>query len=246
MSERPSTFDLDRAFDDLTRDVSGVSAVAGGRGAARAVTASRRRRAVGAGAAAVVVLTAGGLALTTLGDDPARTVPVAPDVPDLPDAVTPAPLTAEALAAATSPWRTAWVEEDATAFTDPPCISAGGAEPLLQDTTELTSGPRVSAERTYAAWESPARAGRVADRLAASFEQCSEGEMVGTTVAVPGAEVTAYAWPEGNPQLGVLWVAVVEDRLALLTVAGVGDPPADVRDRVGEALVAGLTYGQID
>ena len=60
----PETFDLDRAFDDLARDVAARSHPAG---ADRAVTTARRRRTSLGAVAAVAVLSVGGA-----GGQPAR------------------------------------------------------------------------------------------------------------------------------------------------------------------------------
>ena len=60
----PETFDLDRAFDDLTRDVAARSHPAG---AGRAVTTARRRRTALGAVAAVAVLSWGAWLVSPLG-----------------------------------------------------------------------------------------------------------------------------------------------------------------------------------
>ncbi|GAA5146383.1 hypothetical protein GCM10023340_17220 [Nocardioides marinquilinus] len=239
----PETFDLDRAFDDLARDVADTSC---GRGADRAVASSRRRRAVGVGAGAVAALAAvavcvplltggGGTATDPAGPSPTTPPPTAPP----PEAPAPAPLTAESLSAATAPWVDGWREGGSPVLTDGPCLSAGRAEPRAEGATELRAG-QVGAGRVYSVWEDAAQARDVGDRIVTGFAACADGPMAATAVDVPGASVIAYDYPDGSGADGTLWLAVTGDRVGLLTIVGVDTPPADVLDAVGTALVADL------
>ena len=71
--------------------------------------------------------------------------------------------------------------------------------------------------------------------------------MTPTRLDVGDAQITAYAFPQGAEPAGVIWVAVSDDRVGLLTVVGPGsDPPADVQQDIAEALVSGLTDYEAD
>ncbi len=238
----PDTFDLDRAFEDLTRDVTASSVP---RGAERAITVSRRRRATAtaAGIAALAIVATAGLALSTRGSDDAGP-PVAPDVPVT---VTPAPLTAAALGEATARWVGPWTEADSSLLTDAPCLSEDTAQPLAHEAAEFAAGATAGASRVYSLWSNPDQPAAVAATLATGFAACEDGAMTPTRLDVGDAQITAYAFPEGAEPAGVIWVAVSDDRLGLLTVVGPDThPPAEVQQDVAEALVSGLTDYEAD
>lgn len=233
--------DLDRAFENLTRDVTTSSVP---RGAERAISAARRRRATGAGITALAILTTGGLALSNLGSYDARPEPVAPDVPVT---ITPAPLTPAALGEATAGWVGPWTQASSPLLTDAPCLRAGAAQPLADEAAEFRAGTTAGASRVYSLWNNPNQAAKVATNIATGFAACQDGAMTPTHLDVGDAEITAYAFPQGAEPAGVIWVAVSGDRVGLLTVVGPDThPPADVQQDVAEALVSGLTYHEED
>jgi hypothetical protein len=237
----PDTFDLDRAFENLTRDVTTSSMP---RGAERAITASRRRRATGAGIIVLAFLTTGGLALSDVGSDGDGPVPLAPDVPVI---ITPAPLTAAALGEATAGWVGPWTEASAPLLTDAPCLRAGSAQPVADEATEFRAGTTAGASRVYSRWSNPDQAAEVAATIATGFANCQDGAMAPTRLDIGDAQITAYAFPQSADPAGVIWVAVVDDRVGLLTVVGPDNQPrAALQQTVAEALVSGLVYNEDD
>lgn len=229
-------FDLDGVFDRFARDVSTATT---GPGAERAIARSRRQR-TGIGAGVVAVLAACGLIFAMLPGGEDGTPPVATD----PVAIVPTPLSPAVLDAASSPWVTGWHAGDSPVLIDAPCLDPGG-QPDATSAKQFASGRGVGAERIYSEWGSAVDATEIGLKIEEGFASCKDGRMRAIDVPVTGADVTTYAFPDAEDRDGTVWLAVVGDRLGLITIVGAEDPPAAVRQSVAKALVAGLTYGEV-
>lgn len=215
------------ALDELVHDVAARTrppAVAD-----VVATAPRRRRVLGWSAAALFAV--GGLVVAQVLVDRGR-YPVDDQA---------APLTAESLEAATSPWVVGWTPYAPNVPTRSSCLTDGEADVTGGETSTglYRSGTQVGAERSYSTWPDPDAAREQADDLDAALDACSGPSSEVEVPAVPDAQVRVSHESRSGSGL-VTWVAVAGDRVGVVAVAGAGDAPDDVRDRVAAALVAGL------
>ena len=207
----PETFDLDRALDDLARDVATRSRPAG---ADRAVTTARRRRTSLGAVAAVAVLSVGGLVLSQLGGGspapqpggPPGNVTVAPE-PTRPTG--PGTLDADVLNEAFDGWGE-WTQNGGSGAPNPYCLGLTPQDPLSGSSNYFGGGPGEPSRPVAADV-----AGRVALRRDRSRLRA----------------------PVDLPQ--VIWLVRVDDRVGTFTVAGAQDtPPDDVVPAVAAAMAA--------
>ena len=237
----PETFDLDRAFDDLARDVAARSHPAG---AARAVTTARRRRTSLAALAALAVLSVGGLAVSQLGGGDASapqpggpqgdvTVPPSPTQP-----VAARQLDAAALDEAFDGWGE-WKNSNGSAGPSPHCLGLTPQDPVSGRSSYFDGGPGVDAAFVNVRYASAAAAGKAFDAFVDDLEGC---EWLGEIRPVAadggqGAYATMSSAPGDLPQ--VIWLVRVDDRVGTFTVAGGQDtPPDDVVQAVAAAMAA--------
>ena len=169
----PETFDLDRAFDDLARDVAARSHPAG---ADRAVTTARRRRTSLGAVAAVAVLSVGGLVVSQLGGGspapqpggPPGNVTVAPE-PTRPPARDRSTLTPQRglrrLGRVDAEWRVGCAQ--------PVLPGPDPAGPGLRRARTTSRGPGVGAAFTNARYASAAAAGRPSTRSSTTSRAAS-------------------------------------------------------------------------
>lgn len=242
------TFDLDRAFDDLT---GGVESRTTPPGAARAVRSSRRRRGV-AVVAVVAVLAIGGGTLvnglrSTLTADPPVASPTAtpaPPTPAVPARPTPTEFTAERFNAATAGWTSGWRSGDSPVLSDPPCGSGDtGPEPRSVDSAELGSGKTLGAARTYARFGTQYDAALAFRVIEGPLKLCAEGNGSSTEFRWQGAVGVAHSIKiPGERTISTVWLVQSGDRMAILTTVGMDtEPSAEVGQRVADVLLAGLT-----
>ena len=243
----PETFDLDRAFDDLTRDVAARSHPTG---AGRAVTTARRRRAALGAVAAVTVLALGGVAIALVGGgdhatpspagSPSANVSLTadPHVTNPERAFAPGPLDADRLNEVFDGWGE-WKSSTTSGGPSPHCMGLTPQDPVSGRSDYFDGGPGVDAAFTNARYASSAAAGRAFSSLVDDLEGCEWlGEI--RPVAAGGGQgvyATMSAAPGDLPQ--VIWLTRVDDRVGTFTVAGAQDtPPDDLVPSVAAAMVA--------
>ncbi len=208
----PETFDLDRALDDLARDVTSRTHPAG---AERAITTGRRRRASLGAVAAVGVLAVGGLVVSQLaGPDDAAPQPAGPvRIEDR--SPEPADLTVQRLAEATEGWQSGWRAGAASrVVNDPVCLDGSGTESLAVislDSSDFASGSTVAASVFSSRMPDGTTGAEVFDLLAASIDACGRQ---GT--------VTDYSLPEGSRARVARWEAVDDEPSSTLWVVQAG------------------------
>ena len=243
----PETFDLDRAFDDLARDVAARSHPDG---AGRAVTTARRRRTALGAAAAVTVVALGGVAIALVGGgdhptpspagSPSGVVSLSPDpkVTEFDPAFAPGPLDADRLNVAFDGWGE-WKSSNASSSPSPHCMGLTPQDPVSGQSGYFDGGPGVDAAFTNARYASAAAAGRAFRALVDDLEGC---EWLGgiRPVAADGGQgvyATMNSSPGDLPQ--VIWMTRVDDRVGTFTVAGAQDtPPEELVPAVAAAMVA--------
>ncbi len=230
---------LDRAFTSLTRDLAHAPAP----GAAAAVATARRRRRtrVGAAALAALVVVGGGLAGP-------RLLPSGGGVAGGADG---APLDAAALEAATEGWLTGWEAWERNSpkggggFSQPACFATedgrakgpetgGGLSRFLGD--DFAIGQALFTDYPDAA--------TAEDEQEAAYGACTGA----TTIEVDGTEVRHVAVPptDADTAMTDVWTTRIGARRLTFQVGGrAGVAPADVAERVAEAVVAGLRSGEV-
>jgi hypothetical protein len=232
----PETFDLDRAFDDLTRDVAARSHPTG---ADRAVTTARRRRTSLGAVAAVAVLSVGGVVVSQLGGGSPAPQPGGPGNVTVAPEPAPRPLDAAALNEGFDGWAV-WTQRDPEVLTDPRCLGDTPEQPVSGETTAFRSDPGLGAAFTNAVFASEADAQRAFDALVDDLEGCQllEGVRPLTLESGRSAYAPLSGTPKGDdPQL--IWLVQVDDRVGILTVVGIQDtPPDDVVPSVAAAMAA--------
>lgn len=230
---------LDRAFTSFTRDLAHAPSP----GAAAAVATARRRRRtrVGAAALAAAVIVGGGLAGP-------RLLPSGDGVASGADG---APLDAAALETATEGWLTGWEAwerfspKGGGTFSMPTCFSTedgrtkapetgGGMSRFLGD--DFAIGQAVLTDYPDVA--------TAEDEQQAAYGACTGA----TTIEVDGTEVRHVAVPptDADTVMTDVWTTRIGARRLTFQVGGrAGVAPADVAERVAEAVVAGLRSGEV-
>lgn len=238
------SFDLDAAFRGLEQDIAGISAP---RGAGQAVAAARRRRRTTIGAiAAVAVLIVGGAAIGQGLHGRDQSVGPAGSLPD------PAPLTAQALSAATNGWVSGW----SSRTPEEAHFKAGPLEHCLARTTG-TSDKSTATRGSGNLFFDAGHAGALA--TLSGFDTTSDADAAWSGIskvvatcssATParqlswdGASSQSYATLPGVSPKGHFWVARVGSTFGFVWISGAStDITSAVDDNVAQALVAALEY----
>ena len=238
MPERTS--DLDDAFAGLTADVEASTQLRGADAAIR--TAGRRRTAlIGSLAAGTIAVAAviGG----TVGIPDQRTTPpvAAPAQPTLPAG---AAATTERLQLATAGWAPAWTKAASPVLTDDPCLDDASKvpEPTASSNAEYRLGDTAGAGQVTATFADAAQARAAWDALRAPSADCAGATITPVVSAEAGGVAFASTTRSVDGNLdSTTWYAVVGNKLAILTVAGVDQtPPAAVVATVSDVLLADL------
>jgi len=110
--------------------------------------------------------------------------------------------------------------------------------PCLGDWSSSTSGMSASigttGEQSYAWFDSSTDASREVPALITRLLACDSAQWTVDSTTVPGVVVASY---DG----GTVWIAQQGPTIALLKLAGTGNPPADVATAVGELVLGTLT-----
>ena len=245
----PETFDLDRALDDLTRDVTSRTHPAG---AERAITTGRRRRASLGAVAAVGVLTVGGLVVSQLaGPDEAAPQPTGPvRLEDrLPE---PADLTVQRLAEATDGWQSDWrAGTSPRVLNDPVCLDGSGTESLAVvslDSSDFVSGSSVAASVFSSRMPDGTTGAEVFDLLAASIDACGRRGTV-TDYSLPeGSRARVSRWEAvGDKPSSTLWVVQAGQAIDLAIVTGATRAPSpEVEQDMALAVLGDLLHDDVE
>ncbi|MGI8523187.1 MAG: hypothetical protein ACR2K3_07735 [Nocardioides sp.] len=245
MSEH-DTFDLDRAFETLTNDISGASRAPGAR---NAITRARRRRTTLASVAAVAVLAVAAAAFQLNTAD--RSAQPIHGV----DASLPAPqvFDAAALTTATDGWTSPWSATTpnsrlARSLGSSRCLNAidaasTNAQPQSTGDLFLTTPEKAVAFGALADYKSKAnRAATTWNALTSGIDACA-----GTTATAERtwdqgeARSWSLATQTASGQGPHLWLAREGNTVGILMMADTpGSVPGPVEAKVMTALVAGL------
>jgi hypothetical protein len=240
------TFDLDRAFSSLERDIATVSSP---RGAAQAVASARRRRRTTYGAVAAVALLAVGAA--AIGQGLAtRDDSVGPA--ELP---TPAAFDAAALSAATDGWTSDWrtpTKTDQPAFqadSAPQCLQAveGSTDEQATPDPARTGGGLLVADDeaslgTLAEWgdDHPGASTAGYDAVVTTLDRCAQATAA-HDYTWNGARGQSWTVTSGGQPSQHIWIAQTGRAVGVLWAGGSAGPVPDaVDEHVISALVAGL------
>ena len=219
--------------------------------AARAVTTARRRRAAGTvGVVAAVLVVIVGVLSWPL---PHRSTPVPVTAsPSIGSPTDPAParLTAERLGAATAGWAESWQPGAPPVTTDLPCADENLVEPgSVVVANEYRSGRTRGASHTVTAYSDSVIAMPTFGVIHASVNTCSIvrsdrlwyefNEDDPDPDAKGFAEAAVLSWRDGSSE-GTVWLALSGNKISVLSVVGVTDPPEPVAERIAEAVVADM------
>jgi len=243
MPERtPDTFDLDQAFRSLSTEVGERTASPG---ASAAIGAAHRRRTTIAAVAAAAVLAVAGVVSGQLGGSD-RLSPA-----DLP---APAPFDAGVLNAATEGFAADWhvagpSDEGALGEVDfdVTCGAASGGE--TPEPERVGGNLFIAGSGGYLAYAvfadfgaDPAAATDSVAEITNGLESCAPGGGT-TTLYGDRGSVTAYAMSLPGPISKQVWVARLDNRLAMVLVNGGRSLPGDsLDDPIIAALQADASY----
>ena len=238
MSDRDDldTLDLDLAFDRLCAHVDSHTRA---RGAERAIRSAHHRRLAAAGGALAVAVVLAGVLVGTLGLPGSQSVPVVamPASAPLPE---PRTFDATAFNEATDGWTSRWREGASPVPTDPPCVPYAGdlPEPLDSSSTEFRAGPRIGATHTVARFDTSERASEALHGRG-YYESC-EGEVIQLPDEIwSGGQSVGFGIKASRRMIYEMLI-VHETEVAVLQVAGAGELPEDVRERLVLAMLADL------
>lgn len=238
----PETFDLDRAFEALTRDVMARPTPPSDAPIKRA----RRRRRTTIALAAASVLAVAGVAVPTLAGERLG-MGFADGVPDA------APFNAAALNDVTEGWIEGWSDDSSGAgsFSVPRCQTYSdddGEAAVHSGVSHFYGSERSSVSFSYLTFPDSASADRSWQASIAPLTECTtEGAETSAPDYPVGTDVrhfTVLAAPESQAALTDVWVARTGTVVGTVELATSGSgAAADVIDAMSDALVAGLLDG---
>lgn len=237
MSDRDDLDTLDLAFDRLYAYVGTHTRA---RGAERAIRSANHRRLAAAGAALAAAVVLAGIFVWTPGLPFNHSAsPVATPMSDpLPE---PRTFDATAFDEAADGWTTSqWTEGASPVPTDPPCDPYDGVlpEPIDSSSTEFRAGTRVGATHTVARFDTAERASE--SHVGLAFGGYCRGEAIELPDEIWSGGQSVGSGVETGRQTFYEVMIVHETEVAVLHVAGAGELPEDVRQRLILALLADL------